>query len=81
MLKYSVIIPVYNVENYLHRCINSILVQEYTDLEILLIVTMDLLIVVAVFVILMPVSTQIFPAHHIETMVSVQLETLVYKSL
>ena len=27
----------YNVENYLHRCINSILVQEYTDLEILLI--------------------------------------------
>lgn len=37
MLKYSVIIPVYNVENYLHSCINSILVQEYTDLEILLI--------------------------------------------
>ena len=37
MLKYSVIIPVYNVENYLHRCINSILTQEYTDLEILLI--------------------------------------------
>ena len=37
MLKYSVIIPVYNVENYLHRCINSILVQEYTNLEILLI--------------------------------------------
>ena len=27
----------YNVENYLHRCINSILTQEYTDLEILLI--------------------------------------------
>ncbi|RGM05057.1 glycosyltransferase [Streptococcus parasanguinis] len=36
-MKYSVIIPVYNVENYLHRCINSILTQEYTDLEILLI--------------------------------------------
>ena len=36
-MKYSVIIPVYNVENYLHRCINSILIQEYTDLEILLI--------------------------------------------
>ena len=36
-MKYSVIIPVYNVENYLHRCINSILAQEYTDLEILLI--------------------------------------------
>lgn len=27
----------YNVENYLYRCINSILTQEYTDLEILLI--------------------------------------------
>ena len=27
----------YNVENYLHRCINSILTQEYIDLEILLI--------------------------------------------
>ena len=27
----------YNVENYLYRCINSILAQEYTDLEILLI--------------------------------------------
>lgn len=36
-MKYSVIIPVYNVENYLHRCINSILTQEYIDLEILLI--------------------------------------------
>lgn len=36
-MKYSVIIPVYNVENYLYRCINSILAQEYTDLEILLI--------------------------------------------
>lgn len=36
-MKYSVIIPVYNVENYLYRCINSILTQEYTDLEILLI--------------------------------------------
>ena len=37
MLKYSVIIPVYNVENYLPRCIDSILAQNYVDLEILLI--------------------------------------------
>ena len=37
MLKYSVIIPVYNVENYLPRCIDSLLAQNYTDLEILLI--------------------------------------------
>ena len=37
MLKYSVIIPVYNVENYLPRCIDSLLAQNYADLEILLI--------------------------------------------
>ena len=37
MLKYSVIIPVYNVENYLPRCIDSLLAQNYVDLEILLI--------------------------------------------
>ena len=37
MLKYSVIVPVYNVENYLSRCIDSLLAQNYADLEILLI--------------------------------------------
>ena len=37
MLKCSVIIPVYNVENYLPRCIDSLLAQNYADLEILLI--------------------------------------------
>ena len=37
MLKYSVIIPVYNVENYLTRCLDSLLAQNYSDLEILLI--------------------------------------------
>jgi eps6J len=36
-MKYSVIIPVYNVEKYLKRCIDSIVIQEYKDLEILLI--------------------------------------------
>ena len=36
-MKYSVIIPVYNVENYLSRCIDSLLAQNYVDLEILLI--------------------------------------------
>ena len=36
-MKYSVIIPVYNVENYLPRCIDSLLTQNYSDLEILLI--------------------------------------------
>ena len=33
----SVIIPVYNAEKYLHRCIDSILAQTYTDFELLLI--------------------------------------------
>ena len=37
MLKYSVIVPVYNVESYLPRCIDSLLAQNYVDLEILLI--------------------------------------------
>ena len=36
-MKSSVIIPVYNVENYLSRCIDSLLAQNYVDLEILLI--------------------------------------------
>lgn len=33
----SVIIPIYNVEKYLSKCIESILNQTYTDLEIILI--------------------------------------------
>lgn len=33
----SVIVPVYNVEKYLRRCIDSILAQTYTDFEILLV--------------------------------------------
>lgn len=33
----SVIIPVYNVESYLPECIDSILTQEYSDLEVILI--------------------------------------------
>lgn len=33
----SVVVPVYNVEHYLERCIKSILVQTYTNLEIILI--------------------------------------------
>lgn len=35
--KISVIVPVYNVEKYLHRCIDSILSQTFTDFELLLI--------------------------------------------
>lgn len=35
--KISIIVPVYNVENYLQRCIDSILTQSFTDFELLLI--------------------------------------------
>jgi len=35
--KASVIIPVYNAENTLHYCINSILKQTYKNFEIILI--------------------------------------------
>ena len=35
--KISVIVPVYNVEKYLRRCIDSILAQAFTDFELLLI--------------------------------------------
>lgn len=35
--KISVIVPVYNVERYLTRCIDSILAQTFTDFELLLI--------------------------------------------
>ena len=37
MAQISVIVPVYNTEKYLHRCIDSILAQTYTDFELLLI--------------------------------------------
>lgn len=37
MEKISVIIPVYNVENYLERCVKSVLSQSYSELEIFLI--------------------------------------------
>ena len=35
--KVSIIIPVYNVEKYLRRCLDSVIVQTYTDLEIILV--------------------------------------------
>ena len=36
-LNISVVIPIFNADKYLHRCINSVLSQSYTDFELLLI--------------------------------------------
>lgn len=35
--KISVIIPVYNVEEYLERCVDSVLAQTFTDIEVILV--------------------------------------------
>ena len=37
MTKLSIIVPIYNVEPYLTRCIDSILGQTYTDYELILV--------------------------------------------
>ena len=36
-LQTSVIVPIYNTEKYLNRCIDSVLAQTYQDFELLLI--------------------------------------------
>ena len=35
--KISIIVPVYNVEQYLERCVESLMNQSYKNIEILLI--------------------------------------------
>ena len=37
MPEISIIVPVYNTEKYLHRCIDSILAQTFTDFELILV--------------------------------------------
>lgn len=37
MARFSIIIPVYNVEDYLDTCVESVLCQSFTDFEVLLI--------------------------------------------
>ena len=37
MTEFSIIVPVYNVENYLKRCLDSIKAQTYADYEAILI--------------------------------------------
>ncbi len=36
-MKFSIIIPVYNVENYIEECIESVIVQTFTDYEVILV--------------------------------------------
>jgi len=36
-IKFSIIIPAYNVEKYIEKCINSILEQDYTNYEIIVV--------------------------------------------
>lgn len=33
----TIVIPIYNVENYLHKCVDSVINQTYTNLEIILV--------------------------------------------
>lgn len=37
MIDFSIIIPVYNVENYIRKCINSVLCQTYKNYEIIIV--------------------------------------------
>lgn len=36
-MKFSIIIPIYNVEKYIHRCIESVINQTYKNIEIVLV--------------------------------------------
>lgn len=36
-MKYSIIVPVYNVQDYLPICLNSLIIQNYNDYEIILV--------------------------------------------
>ena len=36
-MKFSIIVPVYNVEKYLNQCVDSIMNQTYKDIEIILV--------------------------------------------
>lgn len=37
MKQVSIIVPIYNVENYLEQCLDSILKQTYKNLDVILI--------------------------------------------
>ena len=37
MVRVSVVIPVYNVEKYLVQCLDSVVGQDYKDIEVILV--------------------------------------------
>lgn len=37
MPKFSIIVPVYNIENYINKCVDSILAQSYSNFELILV--------------------------------------------
>ena len=37
MKKISIIVPVYNIEDYIEECVNSIINQDYKDFELILV--------------------------------------------
>ena len=37
MVKVSIGVPVYNVEEYLRQCLNSIMEQTFTDFEVIMV--------------------------------------------
>ena len=34
---FSIVIPIYNVEKYLRKCVDSVIEQEYKNIEIILV--------------------------------------------
>lgn len=36
-MRFSIIVPVYNTERYLKKCIDSILIQKFSDFELILV--------------------------------------------
>ena len=37
MVRVSVVVPVYNVEKYLRQCLDSVINQDYKDIEIIIV--------------------------------------------
>ena len=40
-MKVSIVVPVYNTSKYLEECVDSILAQSYSDIEIILVVSRE----------------------------------------